>query len=93
MKRFLISEAVRGEGAILRDHRGRAFMEGYHPLKDLAPRDIVARAIDSEMKKTGASHVWLDCSRMSDQTFKQRFPNIYTACEQMGIYPPRISFL
>lgn len=88
-ERFLISEAVRGEGAILRDHRGRAFMKGYHPLKDLAPRDVVARAIDSEMKKTGASHVWLDCSKMPEETFKQRFPNIHAACERMGIYPPK----
>ena len=87
--RFLISEAVRGEGAILKDHRGRAFMKDYHPLKDLAPRDVVARAIDSEMKKTGDSHVWLDCSAMSEETFSSRFPNIYAVCQRLGIHPPK----
>ena len=87
--RFLVSEAVRGEGAILRDHNGVAFMKQYHPLKDLAPRDVVARAIDSVMKKTGDRHVWLDCSGISDETFHTRFPNILAACEQLGIHPPK----
>lgn len=88
-ERFLVSEAVRGEGAILRDHRGRAFMKNYHPLKDLAPRDVVARAIDSEMKKTGDSHVWLDCGKIPDAVFATRFPNILSACEKLGIHPPK----
>ncbi len=88
-ERFLVSEAVRGEGAILRDHRGRAFMKDYHPLKDLAPRDVVARAIDSVMKKTGEQHCWLDCSKIDPDTFKSRFPNILAACEKQGIYPPK----
>ena len=88
-ERFLISEAVRGEGAVLKDHRGRAFMKDYHPLKDLAPRDVVARAIDSEMKKTGDSHVWLDCSKMTEAVFSSRFPNIYAACKKLGINPPK----
>lgn len=87
--RFLISEAVRGEGAILRDHRGDAFMKHYHPLKDLAPRDVVARAIDAVMKKTGDRHCWLDCSAMSPEVFKGRFPNILAGCERVGVFPPK----
>lgn len=88
-ERFLVSEAVRGEGAILRDRRGRAFMKDYHPLRDLAPRDVVARAIDAEMKKTGDSHVWLDCGPISADTFGTRFPNILAACQQIGLEPPK----
>ena len=87
-ERFLISEAVRGEGAILRDAKGEAFMGSFHPLKDLAPRDVVARAIDSVMKKTGDRHVWLDCGGIPESSFKHRFPNILAACERLGIHPP-----
>jgi L-aspartate oxidase len=87
--RFLVSEAVRGEGAILRDQKGKAFMRRYHPLQDLAPRDVVARAIDSVMKKTGDRHVWLDCSAIEADIFTARFPNIKAACERMGIHPPK----
>jgi L-aspartate oxidase len=88
-ERFLISEAVRGEGAILRDRSGRAFMKHYHPLKELAPRDVVARAIDAVMKKSGDTHVWLDCSSIEPDVFKTRFPNISAACERLGIHPPK----
>ncbi|MCC5789760.1 MAG: L-aspartate oxidase [Opitutales bacterium] len=83
-KRFLISEAVRGEGAILRNMAGEAFMEKYHPLKDLAPRDVVARAIDSEMKRTGSRHAWLDITHHSSESLRKRFPQIFTQCQKSG---------
>lgn len=83
--RFLISEAVRGEGAILRNLRGEAFMARYDRRKDLAPRDIVARAIDSEMKQSGAPHVWLDARGESAEVIRDRFPNIYDHCAERGI--------
>jgi L-aspartate oxidase len=83
--RFLISEAVRGEGGILRNLNGEAFMAQYDERKELAPRDIVARAIDSEMKKSGAHHVWLDISHESEGLLRQRFPNIYERCLETGI--------
>lgn len=82
---FLITEAVRGEGGILRNHKGEAFMERYDPRKDLAPRDIVARAIDSEMKKHGTQHVYLDCTPIDQQKFMQHFPNIFEYCKNKGI--------
>lgn len=84
-KRFLISEAVRGEGAVLRNAAGVAFMRGYHRLGDLAPRDIVARAIDAEMKKSGAPHVWLDITHRTEAFLRTRFPQIYKACREAGI--------
>lgn len=84
-ERFLISEAVRGEGAILRNAKGEAFMERYDPRKDLAPRDIVARAIDSEMKRLGSAHVWLDITKRSAKELKERFPQIYEHCMEKGI--------
>lgn len=86
LDRFLISEAIRGEGAILRNLNGEAFMDRYDPRKDLAPRDIVARAIDAEMKQSGARHVWLDVRGKSGQALRQRFPNIYEYCMRHGIY-------
>ena len=84
-KRFLISEAVRGEGALLRNADGEAFMTRYHPLADLAPRDIVARAIDAEMKRTGAPHVWLDITHRNSAFLRERFPQIYKFCAAEGI--------
>ncbi len=82
---FLITEAVRGDGGILRNKEGEAFMERYDPRKDLAPRDIVARAIDSEMKRTGTEHVWLDCRHFGKENFNEHFPNIYQKCLSVGI--------
>ncbi|MBS1781444.1 MAG: L-aspartate oxidase [Bacteroidetes bacterium] len=82
---FLITEAVRGDGGILRNQEGIAFMQQYDERKDLAPRDVVARAIDSEMKRTGTEHVWLDCRHMDEYKFKEHFPNIYEKCLQSGI--------
>ncbi len=82
---FLITEAVRGDGGILRNKNGEAFMERYDPRKDLAPRDIVARAIDNEMKKGGNEFVWLDCRHMPIENFRHHFPNIYQKCLSIGI--------
>ena len=82
---FLITEAVRGDGGILRNKDGEAFMQRYDERKDLAPRDIVARAIDSEMKKTGTEHVWLDCRHFGKEKFVEHFPNIYKKCLSIGI--------
>ncbi len=84
-ERFLISEAVRGEGAVLRNQRGKTFMERCHERADLAPRDIVARAIDNEMKMSGARHVWLDITRHSRDFLRERFPSIWEACARQGI--------
>ena len=82
---FLITEAVRGDGGILRNVNGEAFMERYDSRKDLAPRDIVARAIDNEMKINGTEHVYLDCRHMDQQKFMEHFPNIHAKCLGIGI--------
>ncbi|UCD87980.1 MAG: FAD-dependent oxidoreductase, partial [Desulfobacterales bacterium] len=84
-KNFLISEVVRGEGGVLIDSRGRAFMGDYDPKKDLACRDIAARAIDSELKKSGAACVFLDISHKDAAFVRERFPNIYKKCLALGI--------
>ncbi|MBL0357579.1 MAG: L-aspartate oxidase [Chitinophagaceae bacterium] len=82
---FLITEAVRGDGGILRNHTGEAFMQRYDERKDLAPRDIVARAIDNEMKVNGTEHVFLDCRHFSKEKVTEHFPNIYDKCLGIGI--------
>ncbi|MEP6711116.1 MAG: L-aspartate oxidase [Ferruginibacter sp.] len=82
---FLITEAVRGDGGILRNQHGEAFMERYDSRKDLAPRDIVARAIDSEMKINGTEYVYLDCRHMDQLKFIEHFPNIHAKCLSLGI--------
>jgi L-aspartate oxidase len=84
---FLITEAVRGDGGILRNNQGEAFMEKYDPRKDLAPRDIVARAIDNEMKRNGTECVWLDCTHMDREKFLHHFPSIHEKCLSVGIDP------
>jgi L-aspartate oxidase len=83
----LISEAVRGEGAVLVDAAGRRFMSGQHPLADLAPRDVVAKAIMREMLAAGTDHMFLDGRELGEQTWRHRFPTIMASCREHGIDP------
>ena len=90
IRSFLISEALRGEGAILKCRENKnsepvEFMHKYHPMKSLAPRDVVARAIDSEMKRTGEECVYLDIRMHSEEELKRRFPNIFAKCLEAGV--------
>ncbi|MEL6122862.1 MAG: FAD-binding protein [Bacteroidota bacterium] len=82
---FLISEAVRGLGAILKTPEGDEFMHRYDKRGSLAPRDIVARAIDNEMKISGSDHMSLDCRHLNQEEFLEHFPNIYEKCKSVGI--------
>ena len=84
---FLVSEAVRGFGGILRTKDGKEFMHNYDPRKSLAPRDIVARAIDKEMKTRGEEYVYLDCTHLDKDKFYDHFPTIYDKCKHIGIDP------
>jgi len=82
---FLLSEAMRGEGAVLRNINKERFMEHYHPRAELAPRDVVSRAILSEMVKTNSDHVYLDLIHLGKEFIKKRFPRIYTTCLRYGV--------
>jgi L-aspartate oxidase len=84
-RNFLISEALRGEGGELIDDRGQPFMHKYHRMGSLAPRDVVARSIDKEMKKTGAACVYLDMTKLDREFLSHRFPHIFNKCVEYGI--------
>ena len=82
---FLLSEAMRGEGGMLRNVHGLRFMDQYHPARELAPRDVVTRALWSEMAATGADHAYLDMTHLSDEYLRTRFPRIYATCRSYGV--------
>ena len=82
---FLISEALRGEGGTLRSVEGVPFMDSVHPLGSLAPRDVVARAIDAELKRSGQKFVYLDMTHLDAAFLEERFPSIFAKCIELGI--------
>jgi L-aspartate oxidase len=82
---FLLSEAMRGEGGMLRNIHGLRFMDAYHPARELAPRDVVTRAIHAEMISTGSDHVYLDMTHLNAEYLRNRFPRIYSTCKSFGI--------
>ena len=82
---FLMSEAMRGEGGMLRNIHGLRFMDAYHPARELAPRDVVTRAIHAEMISTGSDHVYLDMTHLNGSYLQNRFPRIYATCKSFGI--------
>ena len=90
-KNFLITEAIRGEGAILRNFEGKDFMKDYHSMGSLAPRYVVSQAIDLELKRSSAPHVWLDVSTMSRADFQEKFPQVSEMCTKFGINAPEES--
>jgi L-aspartate oxidase len=81
----LVTEAVRGEGAVLRDAHGRRIMDGLHPRADLAPRDVVARAIEVTMRRDGSDHVWLDATGVAPDVLRRRFPTVLASCGRIGV--------
>ncbi len=83
--RFLLSEALRGDGALLRNSAGERFMAAYHPMAELAPRDVVSRSIASELARTGEPHVFLDLRHLDPEHVRTRFPRIYDTCKQYGL--------
>jgi len=83
----LISEAVRGEGAVLVDEAGHRFMQGVHDLADLAPRDVVAKAVMRRMRESGTEHVWLDARQFGAHKWESRFPTILATCRSLGVDP------
>ncbi len=88
-KNFLITEALRGEGGILRNLEGRDFMPDYHEMGSLAPRYVVSQSIDIELKRTGAAHVWLDITHIKPEEFAEKFPQVHSMCKKFGINAPR----
>ena len=87
-KSFLITEALRGEGGILRNQKGEDFMKSYHEMGSLAPRYVVSQSIDKELKKSGDAHAWLDLRHIDEKDFQEKFPQVYQECRKYGIMVP-----